>query len=44
MGPILVGMAAPVYVLQRGAGVDAIVNLSVIAAVDALERKRRPAN
>jgi malate dehydrogenase (oxaloacetate-decarboxylating)(NADP+) len=44
IGPILVGMAAPVYVLQRGAGVDAIVNLSVIAAVDALERKRRPAN
>ena len=42
VGPILVGMAAPVYVLQRGAGVDAIVNLSVIAAVDALERKRRP--
>ncbi|HEX5005220.1 MAG TPA: NADP-dependent malic enzyme [Gemmatimonadales bacterium] len=40
IGPILVGMAAPVHVLQRGSDVDAIVNLSVIAAVDAQERAR----
>lgn len=46
IGPILVGMAAPVHVLQRGSDVDAIVNLAVIAAVDAQERSRlrtRPA-
>ena len=40
IGPILVGMAAPVHVLQRGSDVDAIVNLAVIAAVDAQERTR----
>ncbi len=40
IGPILVGMAAPVHVLQRGSDVDAIVNLTVIAAVDAQERVR----
>ncbi|HMU61054.1 MAG TPA: NADP-dependent malic enzyme [Gemmatimonadales bacterium] len=40
IGPILVGMAAPVHVLQRGSDVDTIVNLTVIAAVDAQERAR----
>ncbi len=40
IGPILVGMAGPVHVLQRGSDVDAIVNLAVIAAVDAQERAR----
>jgi len=43
IGPILVGMAAPVHVLQRGSGVDAVVNLAVVAAVDALDRRQRPA-
>jgi malate dehydrogenase (oxaloacetate-decarboxylating)(NADP+) len=42
IGPILVGMARPVHVLQRGADVDDIVNLAVLAAVDAREH-RRPA-
>jgi malate dehydrogenase (oxaloacetate-decarboxylating)(NADP+) len=40
IGPILVGMAQPVHVLQRGAEVNDIVNLAVIAAVDALEHRR----
>jgi malate dehydrogenase (oxaloacetate-decarboxylating)(NADP+) len=40
IGPILVGIAAPVHVLQRGSNVDTIVNLAVIAAVDAQERAR----
>ncbi len=39
-GPILVGMAQPVHVLHRGAEVNGIVNLAVIAAVDALEHRR----
>ncbi len=43
IGPILVGIARPVHVLQRGASADNIVNLAVIAAVDAQERKRRAA-
>jgi len=42
IGPILVGMARPVHVLQRGAEVNEIVNLAVIAAVDAQEHGRRP--
>ncbi len=42
IGPILVGMARPVHVLQRGSDVNDIVNLSIIAAVDAQERARAP--
>lgn len=40
IGPILVGLAAPIHVLERDSGVDDIVNMAVIAAVDALERGR----
>ena len=42
IGPILVGMAQAVHVLQRGSEVNDIVNMAVIAAVDALEHGRRP--
>jgi malate dehydrogenase (oxaloacetate-decarboxylating)(NADP+) len=42
IGPILVGMAQPVHVLQRGAEVNDIVNMAVIAAVDAQEHGPRP--
>jgi len=35
-------MAQPVHVLQRGSDVDDIVNMAVIAAVDAQEHGRRP--
>ena len=38
--PILEGMAKPVHVLQRGSDVSDIVNIAVIAAVDAQERDR----
>jgi malate dehydrogenase (oxaloacetate-decarboxylating)(NADP+) len=41
IGPILVGMAQPVHVLQRGSDVNDIANVAVIAAVDAQEHKRR---
>jgi len=40
IGPILVGMDRPVHVLQRLSDVADIVNMSVIAAVDALEHRR----
>src|SRR5213592_2010805 len=40
IGPILVGMARPVHILQRGAEVNEIVNLVVLAAVDAQEHER----
>jgi malate dehydrogenase (oxaloacetate-decarboxylating)(NADP+) len=35
IGPILMGMNKPIHVLQRGDGVDAIVNMAAIAVVDA---------
>jgi malate dehydrogenase (oxaloacetate-decarboxylating)(NADP+) len=40
IGPILVGMAQPVHLLQRGADVNDIVNMAIIAAVDAQEHGR----
>ena len=38
IGPILLGMAKPVHVLQRGIDVDDIVNMAAIAVVDAQEK------
>jgi malate dehydrogenase (oxaloacetate-decarboxylating)(NADP+) len=35
LGPILMGMAKPVHVLQRGATVEDIVNVAALAVVDA---------
>jgi len=42
IGPIVVGMDRPVHILQRGSEVPEIVNMAVIAAVDALEHRRSP--
>jgi malate dehydrogenase (oxaloacetate-decarboxylating)(NADP+) len=41
IGPILVGMAQPVHILQRGSDVNDIVNMAVIAGVDAQEHGRK---
>jgi malate dehydrogenase (oxaloacetate-decarboxylating)(NADP+) len=41
IGPILVGMAKPVHILQRDTDVADVVNMAVIAAVDAQERAAR---
>jgi len=38
IGPILTGMRRPVHVLQRGADVQEIVNMTAVAVVDAQER------
>jgi malate dehydrogenase (oxaloacetate-decarboxylating)(NADP+) len=35
IGPILMGMSKPVYVLPRGAEVEDIVNITAVAVVDA---------
>ena len=40
IGPILLGMAKPVHVLQRGVEVTDIVNMAAICGVDAQESKR----
>jgi malate dehydrogenase (oxaloacetate-decarboxylating)(NADP+) len=39
IGPILLGMAQPVHVLQRGSEAADIVNLTAIAVVDAQQRE-----
>ncbi len=38
IGPILMGMARPVHVLERGSDAVSIVNLTALAVVDAQER------
>lgn len=40
VGPILLGMAQPIHVLQRGAEAADIVNLTAIAVVDAQQRAK----
>jgi malate dehydrogenase (oxaloacetate-decarboxylating)(NADP+) len=41
IGPILVGMSKPAHILQRDVDVQDVVNMAVIAAVDAQERAAR---
>ena len=41
VGPILMGMDQPVHIVQLGARVDEMVNMTTIAVVDAIERKKR---
>lgn len=40
IGPILMGMKKPIHVLQRGATVDDIINMSAIAVVGAKKEKK----
>ncbi|MFN8571049.1 MAG: NADP-dependent malic enzyme [Gemmatimonadaceae bacterium] len=40
IGPILVGMAKPVHVLEQGADVQDIINMAAVAVMDAQERAR----
>ncbi len=39
IGPILLGMGAPVHVLQTGDDVNAIVQIAAVAVMDAMNRK-----
>ncbi len=41
VGPILMGMRKPVHVLQRGATVDDITNMTAIAVVEANNQKKK---
>ncbi|NRD18972.1 NADP-dependent malic enzyme [Winogradskyella eckloniae] len=41
IGPIMMGMAKPVHILQLGASVDEIVNMTAISVIDAQERERK---
>ena len=39
VGPILIGLNQPIHILQLGASVDEIVNMSAISVIDANQRK-----
>ncbi|GGW59487.1 allosteric NADP-dependent malic enzyme [Winogradskyella epiphytica] len=40
IGPIMMGMNKPVHILQLGASVDEIVNMTAIAVIDAQQREQ----
>src|SRR5690606_4396387 len=41
IGPILLGLDAPVHVFQLGASVDEMVNMTAVAVIDAQEKANR---
>ncbi len=41
IGPIMMGMRKPVHILQLGANVDEIVNMTAIAVIDAQQKEKR---
>ncbi|WP_310992898.1 NADP-dependent malic enzyme [Aequorivita marina] len=41
IGPIMLGMRKPVHILQMGASVDEIVNMSAVSVVDAQQKEKR---
>jgi malate dehydrogenase (oxaloacetate-decarboxylating)(NADP+) len=41
IGPIMMGMAKPVHILQLDASVDEIVNMTAISVIDAQEREKK---
>ncbi len=38
IGPIMMGMKKPVHIIQLGASVDEIVNMTAIAVIDAQQK------
>ncbi|MCX7551659.1 NADP-dependent malic enzyme [Xanthomarina sp. F2636L] len=41
IGPIMMGLRKPVHILQLGASVDEIVNMTAIAVIDAQQKERK---
>ena len=41
IGPIMMGMRKPVHILQLGASVDEIVNMTAIAVIDAQQKEKK---
>jgi malate dehydrogenase (oxaloacetate-decarboxylating)(NADP+) len=41
IGPVLLGMAKPAHILQRGCSVQDIINLATVAAVDSQARNNQ---
>ncbi len=44
LGPILMGMKKPVHALQQGCDVDAIVNITAVCAMEALDMRKTKAH
>jgi len=42
IGPILMGLQHPIHVLQLGASVEEIVNMTAVAVVDAQQKEKQP--
>ena len=40
IGPIMMGLRKPVHILQLGASVDEIVNMTAVAVVDAQQKEK----
>ena len=41
IGPIMMGMRKPIHILQLGASVDEIVNMTAIAVIDAQQKEKK---
>jgi malate dehydrogenase (oxaloacetate-decarboxylating)(NADP+) len=41
IGPIMLGMRKPAHILQLGASVEEIVNMTAVAVVDAQQKEKR---
>jgi len=41
IGPVIVGLRKSVHILQLGASVDEMVNMTAVAVIDAQEREKR---
>jgi len=41
IGPIMMGMRRPVHILQLGASVEEIVNMTAVTVVDAQEKEKK---
>ena len=40
IGPIMMGLRKPVHILQLGASVDEIVNMTAISVIDAQQKEK----
>ena len=40
IGPILMGLNAPIHILQLGASVQEIVNMAAVAVVDSQQKRK----
>jgi malate dehydrogenase (oxaloacetate-decarboxylating)(NADP+) len=41
IGPIMMGLRKPVHIIQFGASVDEIVNMTAVAVIDAQQKEKK---